>query len=81
MPSEGSTGQIQAASGKVLGIDGNNVVLQNSDDSDRQSWTRTNYNSQGYFTLQNTPTGKLLTAESTFDEDLLKVTGKYLQMN
>lgn len=74
LPSEGSTGQIQAASGKVLGVNGNNVELQNSDDSDQQSWTRTNSNSQGYFTLQNPLTGKLLTAESTFDEDLLKVT-------
>ena len=56
--------------------DGTEVTKQNSASSDSQQWSRSVENDQGYFTLQNPMSGKFLSASSSFDEDILMLTGK-----
>jgi len=81
LPTEGSSGKIQAATGKVLGISGGStangteVTKQSSANSNSQQWTRSVENDQGYFTFQNPISEKFLTASSSFDEDILMITG------
>ena len=58
---------------------GTEVTKQNSANSDSQQWSKSVENDQGYFTLQNPTSGKFLTASSSFDEDILMITGNFFQ--
>ena len=69
LPAEGEEGYIQESNGKVLGVlDGSiesdtEVVLQAKNESMKggQLWLRGLANSNGWFTLTNPNSGKLLT--------------------
>ena len=56
-------------------FNGTGVVLQTPDNSDRQIWSKSATNEDGYFILQNPISGRVLTADSSLDEDFVMVTG------
>ena len=70
IPANNTEGNIEAASGQVLGLKedataiGTEVILEESDSSDHQLWLQ-EMGDDGYFTLKNKVTEKFLTATSS----------------